>query len=202
MELTRVRVPAGQGRAVRVAAGQFVQVSTPKGAQVGDLFAFSADEYLSAAHTRGHTSRLFPALGESFVTDRRRPILTLTDDTSPGCHDMLIPACDPARYRLLGHDGWHASCAENLTTALREHGVDKAGVDRHGIPQPVNLFMDIPVTADGVIEWRSSPAAPGAAVTLRAELDCLVVLSACPQDLVDINGMRPGPLDIEVLETA
>lgn len=199
MELTRVQVPARQGRAVRVAAGQHVRVSTPDGGQVGDLFAVNAAdpaEYLSAAHTRGHTSTLFPAPGESFVTGRRRPILTLVEDTSPGRHDMLIPACDPVRYELLGHPGWHASCAENLATALREFDVELATV-----PQPVNLFMDIPVTVDGVIEWRSSPAAPGAAVTLRAELDCLVVLSACPQDLVDINGAAPGPLQIEISET-
>jgi uncharacterized protein YcgI (DUF1989 family) len=30
-------------------------------------------------------------------------------------------------------------------------------------------------------------------VTLRAELDVLVVLSACPQDLAPTNG--PGPAD-------
>ncbi|WP_157233414.1 DUF1989 domain-containing protein [Kibdelosporangium phytohabitans] len=198
MELTRVLVPAREGRAVRVSAGQLIRVSTPEGAQVGDFFAFCASdpvEHLSAAHTRGHTSRLFPVPGEPFVTDRRRPILTLTDDTSPGRHDMLIAACDPARYELLGHHGWHASCAENLKAAMRELEVDVTTV-----PQPVNFFMDIPVTADDVIEWRSSPAAPGDAVTLRAELDCFVVVSACPQDLVDVNGMRPGPLEIEILD--
>ncbi|ONI86435.1 Urea carboxylase-related aminomethyltransferase [Actinosynnema sp. ALI-1.44] len=198
MELTKVHVPAREGRAVRVAAGQLVRVSTPEGAQVSDFFAFCAadtTEHLSAAHTRGHTSRLFPRLGEAFVTDRRRPILTLVDDTSPGRHDMLIAACDPARYELLGYEGWHASCAENLRSVMRELGV---GVTT--VPQPVNFFMDIPVTLQDVIEWRSSPAAPDAAVTLQAEMDCLVAVSACPQDLVDINGMRPGPLEIEILD--
>ncbi len=196
--ITRVAVPARQGRAVRAGAGHLVRVSTPAGAQVGDLFAFvSADpaEHLSAAHTRGHVNRLFPRVGEQFVTSGRRPILTLVEDTSPGRHDMLIPACDPARYRGLGHPGGHASCAENLATALRTLGIATAVV-----PQPVNVFMDITPNAEGDLEWRSSPAAPGAAVTFRAELDCVVVVSACPQDLVGINGHAPGPLTVEVTD--
>lgn len=197
--ITRVDVPARQGRAVHVGAGDLVRVTTPQGAQVGDLFAFvTADpaEHLSAAHTRGHVNRLFPHVGEQFVTTRRRPILTLVGDTSPGRHDMLIPACDPARYRSLGHPGGHASCAENLVTAVRGLGIEITAV-----PQPVNVFMDITPNAAGDLEWRSSPAAPGATVSFRAELDCVVVVSACPQDLVGINGHEPGPLVVEVHRT-
>ncbi|MFD0536975.1 DUF1989 domain-containing protein [Actinomadura luteofluorescens] len=50
----------GEGRAVRVAAGRRVRVVDVEGGQVGDLFAFAADdprEHLSAAHTRSVTSR-------------------------------------------------------------------------------------------------------------------------------------------------
>ena len=32
--------------------------------------------------------------GDALVTNRRRPILTLVEDTSPGLHDTLIAACD------------------------------------------------------------------------------------------------------------
>jgi uncharacterized protein len=92
----------------------------------------------------------------------------------------------------LGVSDWHASCAENLRVALAG-----TGIDVHVVPQPVNLFMDIPVTADGELSWRESPAGPGESVTLRAELDCVVVVSACPQDLVRVNANGPGPLMLE-----
>jgi uncharacterized protein YcgI (DUF1989 family) len=193
----RIDVPARTGRLVEVKAGELVRVLTEDGGQVGDVFVFvSGDmaEYLSAAHTRAYLSRLFPAVGQPFVTNQRRPILTLVDDTSPGRHDLLIPACDPARYRQLGVTGWHASCAENLATAVATIGVDLATV-----PQPVNVFMDIPVTATGELNWNTSPAQAGASITFLAELDCIVVVSACPQDLVDINGGVTRPLMIEVL---
>src|ERR1700682_4266934 len=105
---THMVVPAGAGRAVWVRHGEHLRIVDVEGGQVGDLFAFAAadpGEYLSASHTRTSTSRLFPRIGEQFMTNRRRPILTLVADTSPGVHDMLIAACDPERYRMLGAPG-------------------------------------------------------------------------------------------------
>jgi uncharacterized protein YcgI (DUF1989 family) len=196
--MTRIRVPARQGRAVRVPAGGRFRVVDPEGGQVGDLFAFNADdvsEYASAEHTRAFTSRLFPLVGEPFVTNRRRPMLWLEADDSPGAHDMLCAACDPHRYAGLGVQGWHASCEENLLTAMREIGHPTVDV-----PQPINLFMQIPVHPDGTLGWEAATTAAGASVTLRAELDCIVVLSACPQDIVVINNNDPGPMELELLD--
>ncbi|MEU8222470.1 urea carboxylase-associated family protein [Kribbella sp. NPDC048915] len=192
----RTLVPARTGRAVPIERGSLVRVVDLAGQQVGDLFAYVAGaagltgEHLSASHTRTAVSRLFPAIGESFVTDRRRPILTLVEDTSPGRHDLLIAACDDARYAALGAPD-HPSCAGNLRTAL-ERDVDV-------VPQPVNLFMQVPVVAGDVLDWLPATTKPGDAITFRAELDCVVVVSACPQDLNVINGSGPTDLAIDVL---
>ena len=194
--LSRTVVPAGEGRAVTVRAGQRVRVIDVEGGQVGDVFAFAADdpaEYLSASHTRTHTSRLFPHVGEAFVTNRRRPILTLVADTSPGAHDMLIAACDPERYLAFGV-AEHASCADNLRTALSQHGLHT-----DVIPQPVNVFMRIPVDPNGDLRWLSAASRAGDAITFAAAMDCVVVVSACPQDLNAINGDRPTAMEIEIL---
>ncbi len=194
----RIVVPAREGRAVHVGAGGRFRVVDVEGQQVGDLFAFCADdvgEYASAEHTRVGVSRLFPRVGEAFLTNRRRPILTLVADDSPGVHDMLMAACDPERYRLLGATGWHASCQENLRRAMA--GLGHPHVE---VPQPINLFMDIPVAADGALGFEPATTGPGDSVTLRAEMDAIVVLSACPQDLNPINGPGPSSLAIELLE--
>ena len=198
----RIDVPGASGRAVRVRAGELVRIVDVAGGQVGDVFAFAADgmgeqpadEHHSAAHTRAATSRLFPAIGEPFVTNRRRPILTLVADTSPGEHDMLIAACDPQRYAQLGAPG-HRSCAANMREALAAIGHAYAGPT----PQPINVFMRIPVGTDGSLTWLPAPTAAGDAITFRAELDAVVVVSSCPQDLVGINRGAPSPLAIEVL---
>lgn len=192
----RTVVPAGAGRAVALRAGQHVSVVDIEGGQVGDVFAFAADdpsEYLSASHTRTHTSRLFPRVGEEFVTNRRRPILRLVADTSPGAHDMLIAACDPERYRALGVPD-HASCAQNLRTALSQ-----IGMHTDMVPQPINVFMCIPVGASGELSWLPAGSRRGDAITFAAAMDCVFVVSACPQDLNPINGERPTAMEIEIL---
>jgi uncharacterized protein YcgI (DUF1989 family) len=196
--VTVIEVPAREGRGVRLAAGQRFRVIDVEGGQVADTFAFRADdisEFHSAEHTRVHLSRLFPRPGEPFVTNRRRAILRLEEDGSPGIHDMLCAACDAERYASLGVEGWHASCRENLERAMAH-----LGETRIEIPQPINLFMNIPIGEEGTLGWEPAPTKPGDFVTLRAEMDCLVVVSACPQDLVPINDKDPTAVAIELLD--
>jgi hypothetical protein len=194
-----IYIPAREGRAVRVFARRRFRVIDVEGGQVADTWAFVADdpgEYHSAQHTRAFVDRLFPLPGEQFVTNRRRPILTLEDDNSPGIHDMLIAACDSARYEELGVQGWHASCEENLHRALEAIGVQP--IPRFA-PQPINLFMNTPARADGTIEWLPAETMAGDHVVLRAELDLILAVSACPQDVVAINQRRPSPIEVELL---
>lgn len=193
-----VLVPAREARSVRAARGGRLKVVDVEGGQVVDLFAFVLDdveEYASAEHTRVAIDRLFPRVGQAFVTNRRRPILRLEDDRSPGVHDMLCAACDASRYESLGAQGWHASCQENLHRVMAE-----LGHERVQTPQPINLFMDVRVEPDGSLTWGPAPTKPGDHVVLRAELDCIVVASACPQDLNEINHHNPTSVGIELLD--
>ena len=194
----RIEVPAREGRGVRVAKGDHVRIVDIEGSQVGDLFAFNAEdvnEYHSAHHTRAVVDRLFPLVGQQFQSNLRRPILTLVEDTSPGIHDMLIAPCDPARFEQLGVEGWHASCQENLQKVMAGFGFPSVVV-----PQSINLFMNIPVQQDGSIKWLAAPTKPGDSVTVRAEMDLIITLSACPQDIIVINDKSPSPMALEVLE--
>ena len=195
-DATTITVPAREGRAVELARGDRIRVIDPNGGQVADVFAFCADnprEYHSAEHTRVYVGRLFPHVGEQFVTNRRRPILTLEADDSPGVHDMLCAACDPSRFELLGAQGWHASCQENLQNAMAALG--HQGIE---IPQPINLFMNIPVGLDATIGFEPAPTKAGDSATLRAELDIVVAVSACPQDMIPINSNNPTGIVLEV----
>jgi uncharacterized protein YcgI (DUF1989 family) len=193
-----IHVPAREGRAVRVPEGSAIRIIDLEGSQVADVFAFNPDdvgEYHSAHHTRAAVSRLFPRVGEPFASNRRRPMLVLERDDTPAVHDMLIAPCDPERYEGLGVEGHHASCRENLERAMAE-----IGHDRICVPGSINMFMNIPVSGDGELGWEPAPTNPGDSVTLRAAMDCIVVVSACPQDIVPINDRDPGPIGIELLD--
>jgi uncharacterized protein YcgI (DUF1989 family) len=64
------------------------------------------------------------------------------------------------------------------------------------IPQPVNIFENNPILADGVLGIEPAPTRPGDAVTIRALIDAIVVVTACPQDVTDLCGGAPSPIDI------
>lgn len=188
-------VAARSGLAIRVEAGAEVEVIDLSGGQIVDTWAFNASdvrEFHSAEHTRVEVDGLFPAIGERFVTNRRRPILQLVADHSPGIHDLLIAACDPSRYEQLGVEGWHASCQENLLSKMAA-----AGFNEIAVPQPINLFMNTPADAAGRIQWLPTETLPGDSVILRATMDLWFVVSACPQDITGIN-RTPGPIEVRV----
>jgi uncharacterized protein YcgI (DUF1989 family) len=95
-----------------------------------------------------------------------------------------MACCDPQRYGLLGVAGYHDNCRDNLHAALAELGVAIPAT-----PSPLNLFMNIPWTVDGRLTWGEPLSTPGSHVVLRAELDLIVAFSACPQDILPINGV-------------
>ena len=193
-----VTIPARGGKAAFLEAGQRIRVINTHGQQVVDTWAFNrADlkEFMSMEHSRTFLSRIMARVGDSMATNRRRPILTLVEDTTvegdtAGIHDTLLAACDQYRYELLGCEGYHDNCTDNLAAALAE-----LGLTRPETPSPWNLFMNIPVAADGSVAFVAPVSKPGDYVTLRAEMDCVVAFSACPQDVVPINGVNCTPTE-------
>ena len=195
-------IPAGTGKAIELLAGKLARVGLPEGSQVADMFAFSLpdlDEVLSTSHTRSCALRLSPKPGEAFYSNQRRAMLTLIEDTSPGVHDLLLSACDQARYTLLGHSAPHANCHNNVLMALRAGGWSLP--QGASVPNPVNLFEHVAIEADGSVEIRAPLAKKGDTVTLRAEIDLVLVISACPMDIMPTNGndLRPKSISIELI---
>lgn len=195
-----IEIPTRKGRAVRLSKGQRVKVINTKGQQVIDTWAFNAEElreFMSMEHGRVAIGHIIPAIGDALVTNRRRPILALVEDTSGGIHDTLFAACDRWRYAMLGCVEYHDNCTDNLAAAFAALGVVPPET-----PAPLNLFMNIPVTDGNRVEIRPPVSTPGSYVTLRAEMDCIVAFSACPQDMVPVNGlaMRPTEAHFELLD--
>lgn len=192
-----IEVPAQTGKAVLVKRGTLIAVVDVEGQQIGDMFACAAgdpSEYLSAAHTRATRRRLFPRIGESFVTNHRRPILTMVEDTSPGPHDMMFAACDPALYRAFGVEGWHPSCAENFQIAVKELSYEFSFV-----PDPVDLFQNSPIEAEE-LKLYVAKSKPGDKVVFRADMDLAFILTACSADVSGANGDKCTGLRIEIEE--
>jgi uncharacterized protein YcgI (DUF1989 family) len=191
----RITISAGTARAVTLQAGQRLRIVNVEGKQVADFIAFNAadlDETLSTVHTLVSLKRLFPTAGDQLRTNRRRPMVEITRDDT-GRHDMLIAACDPWRYELdFGVTG-HRSCSDNYLEALAPW--KRA---RHQLPQPVNFFQNMSYP-DGRVEFGESLARAGDVVELRALIDLVAAVSACPMDLNPISGYRVTDLALEIV---
>ena len=78
-----ITIPARQGKAMTLRRGQHVKVINTHGQQVVDTWAFNSavlTEHMSMEHTRTALSRIMVRVGDSLVTNQRRPILTLVED--------------------------------------------------------------------------------------------------------------------------
>lgn len=189
-------VPARQGVAVLLYEGEHLKIINTHGTQVCDLWFFNAhdlSEFFSIEHHRGATKQVNPKVGDYLLTNRRKPMVKFITDTSPGIHDTLITACDLARYRDLGHDGYHDNCADNLRQALLA-----IGMRCREIPQPFNLWMNIPISNQQELAFLPSAAKKGDYVTFIAKKDCVAVMSACPMDISEINSNKPVEIQFTV----
>lgn len=196
----RITIPARRGKAAYVRAGQRVKVINTHGAQVVDTWAFERfdqREAMSMEHTRATLVKIRPEVGDHLYTNRRRPILTLLEDTSGGVHDTLMAACDSYRYGLLGCTEYHDNCTDNLSAAMHELGMTCVQT-----PSPLNLFMNIPWTGAGALAFEAPNMQPGDFVVFQAQLDAVVAFSACPQDILPINGEACSPTEahFEILD--
>lgn len=194
-----VEIPARKGKAARVGKGQIVKVINTRGQQVVDTWAFKADdlkEFMSMEHSRVSIGGIIPKLGSVLVTNKRRPILTVVEDNSGGIHDTLLAACDRWRYENLGCKEYHDNCTDNLAAGLAALGLAPPET-----PSPLNLFMNIPVIDGSAIDYLPPVSTPGSFIALRAEMDCILAFSACPQDMLPINGvgLRPTEAHFEVI---
>ncbi len=197
-------VSAGTAVATKISQTSTFQIIDVSGGQVGDLFIFvdgDFDEYGSAQHTRAQTSRLFPAEGEVIWSNYRRPLLRLDKDSADGAHDTLYAACDPERYRLLGVEGTHRSCATNLREAL-DGLTNSLSITppraNMPIPQPFNVFMSVGVSADRKLTVATATSKAGEYLQFTALCDLIIVLSSCPMDVVPISTLPLSDLMIDI----
>ena len=189
-----------------------------------DVFNF---KNLSMIHTRSALAKLTLAANDALRDNEREPLLTLTEDTCGGVHCMLFAACDRHRYRQLGAEG-HDSCGDNLKTELgkvasllSEEETESAAADRGlgtalasasnaseqgWLPDPVNLFMNLSVAAleegrGGALRLAAPVCPRGGYVVLRAEVECVVVMSACPMDLGAAGAYKNPGAEFEILDS-
>ena len=197
----RHTIPARRGSAAYVQRGQLVTVINTHGKQVVDTWAFvrhDLREFMSMEHTPGDA-------GEDHARGGRLSV-----------HDPS-PADPEDRRRHVPRHSRHAhgGLRQPSIRTARLHGIPRQlhrqPLGRHArasawclpeTPSPLNLFMNIPWQGDGALSFDPPVTRPGDSITFEAQLDAVVAFSACPQDILPINGTtgRPTEAHFEISE--
>ena len=187
-------IAAGGGAGFTLKPGERVRIIDLEGGQSGDLVAFSGDgtQRLSNGRTFDYGGKIFLSTGDVLWSDRSNALMTIVAD-DVGRHDFLYAPCSIEMYRKqYGVTDYHPNCHDNLCSALRSHGIEPA-------PMTIafNFFMNVEIEPDGRLKFAPPKSRPGDSMTLRAETDLVVALTACPAGTCNGNA-APKPLAYEI----
>jgi urea carboxylase-associated protein 1 len=186
-------VPARAPWSAVVPAGHVLSIVDLGGNQAVDCLLYHAHdtaERYSAADTIAAQGSLFLTTGSVLRSCEGRALMTVVAD-DVGRHDTIGGACSKESNTLrYGHHTRHQhACVENF---LREGA--KWGLGKRDLVSNINWYMNVPVEEDGTLGIVDGLSAPGLTVSLRAEVDTLVLVSNCPQVNNPCNGFDPTPV--------
>jgi urea carboxylase-associated protein 1 len=190
-------VPACSPWSAVVRAGEVLDIIDLHGNQAVDCLLYSAADHAerySAQATITAARNIFLTTGSVLRTDAGTPLMTVVAD-DVGNHDTIAGACSQESNTLrYGHHTAHQhACVENFLTAAAAWGLGK-----RDLVSNINWFMNVPVEPDGTLGIVDGMSAPGKRVSLRAEIDTLVLVSNCPQINNPCNGFRPTPVQMVI----
>jgi uncharacterized protein len=197
VQLQNEIVPKNSGRAFVVKRGQRLRVA---GRTVVDFVAFNLAnlrERFDQARTKTNQVKIFVSTGDQLISKLNNPLLTIVADTfKEGHHDLQKGMCSKKRFELVAkglarrvfaegvdmnpqrpEDIPDHGCWENLSEALKPWNIPP-----EDIPSPFNIFQTMRIDPDtgAMLDTMVRPKQE-AHVDFRAEMDCLIGVSACPE---------------------
>lgn len=207
VKLKRVKkliIPKARGKAFAVKKGQVFRLICIDGSQVADMDVFNlknAKEAFSSSFTR-------TVMGTHLTTGHQllseapyfRPMFTIVADTvglKPSrrgavSHDLMMGRCNRKIHEWFTGNKRHPNCQDNIARAIKPFGMGP-----HEVHDPFNVFMRTGINEKGQLFYETPLAKKGDYVDFRAEMDCLVAISACPGKS---SGPVPNRLGVEIFD--
>jgi uncharacterized protein YcgI (DUF1989 family) len=196
------------GHAVMVEKGQHLRITDVEGKQVVDVAVFNADNYGEKLSTSNSRTRYVPPPGQEYVPRDHltegdtlmstlcRPMMTIVADTPEpkGVHDAHNRMCNRFLFESHGAES-QDGCHEIISKAVASYGIEP-----EDIPDTFDVFMNYYHDCERRRWVIGTPVSkPGDYIEMRAEIDCLIGLSNCPEDrLTECNDRNCTPMKIEV----
>lgn len=200
-------MPPKSGLAIVVKKGQHLRVTDLEGKQVVDMAIFNEHnhrEKLSTSYSRTRS----PNPGKTYVPKDKltegdtlmsticNPMMTIVKETPEpkGVHDVHHRMCNRYLYQSYGM-GEQDGCLEIISKAVAPYGIRA-----EDIPDTMDLFMNYHHDCSQRRWVIDEPVSkPGDYIEFRAEMDCLVAFSNCPDELNNTNARRCTPVRVAIL---
>jgi uncharacterized protein len=190
-------VAKNSGAAVQVKKGQRLRIA---GKSIVDFVAFNLhdlNERFDQARTKTNQVKIFISTGDVLYSKRNNPMLTIVEDTfKEGRHDLQKGMCSRKRFEMVAQGASKRIFAEGVDInpkapeEMPDHGcwenlsaaVKPWNILPDDIPSPFNIFQCMRIDPEtGIMYDTMIRPNEEAHVDLRAEMDCLVAVSACPE---------------------
>lgn len=190
-------IPKNSGRAFVLRKGQTIRVA---GRSVVDFVAFNlhdVTERFDQARTKTNQAKIFISTGDQLISKLNQPMLTIIEDTFvEGRHDLQKGMCSRKRFELVAEGKAQRNFAEGVDPNpkrpedIPDHGcwenlsraLEPWDIAPQDVPSPMNIFQTMKIDPDtGKLFDTFIRPKEEAHVDFKAEMDCLVALSACPE---------------------
>jgi urea carboxylase-associated protein 2 len=177
-------IAAGGYATRRLARGARLRLIDLKGDACASLLIFNAEmptERLNVADTVKVQWNAYLGQGKLLLSDLGRVLMSILEDDA-GTHDTFCGTSNAATNAAKYGNGANSGPAPNGRDRLLL-GAAKHGLQRRDVHPCVTLFKGAKIAEDGAIAPQIGPFSPGRTVTLRAEMDVIVVITNCPHVL-------------------
>jgi uncharacterized protein YcgI (DUF1989 family) len=190
-------VAKNSGAAFETKKGQRLRIA---GKSIVDFVAFNLNdlnERFDQARTKTNQAKIFISTGDTLFSKRNNPMLTIVEDIfTEGRHDLQKGMCSRKRSEMVAKGTAKRvfaggvdlnpkkpeaipdhGCWENLSEAVKPWNISP-----DDIPSPFNIFQCMRIDPDsGIMYDTMIRPKEESHVDFRAEMDCLVAVSACPE---------------------
>lgn len=160
------------------------------------LERYNAPDTLKCQHTFKLTQ------GHCLYSDMGRVFCSVVDD-SLGWHETVSGNSHAEQVE----QKWGARSYQNDRNQWHQNGYDaflvelaKYGMNARDMAANINWFSKVVVNDEGQMQRVEHHSQPGSSVTLRSEMDCLVVMHTCPHPLSQAASYPYTPVLAEIFE--
>lgn len=200
-------LPGGKHWSMRMRRGTSLKlVDLEGGANVGMLFynpentleRYNAPDTLKCQHTFKLTK------GHCLYSDMGRIFCSIVEDDC-GWHDTVSGNSN----RKLVDDKWGKKDYQGERNNWKQNGYDsflveagKYGLGKRDLAANLNLFSKISTDEDGNLQYDTEAHTAGNSVTLRFEMDTIVLMHTCPHPLNPAEAYPSLPVEYQILASA